>query len=215
MTMATGARAGILAGIRRALGERSDDRLADYARIERRYIQKGMMDEEERLALFADRLNHYQVGVRRCPTSTLPAAIGEALASRNRRRLFVPGDFPREWLPSGLEFVPDEDASYDDLDRCDGVVTGCTIAIAATGTIILRHAEGEGRRALTLIPDYHLCVVHAAQVVDTVPEGLRGLQALGPTLVTTISGPSATSDIEMTRVRGVHGPRTLDVVIVQ
>jgi L-lactate dehydrogenase complex protein LldG len=93
------------------------------------------------------------------------------------------------------------------------VVTACSAAIASTGTIVLRHVAGEGRRALTLIPDYHLCVVFPDQVVQTVPEAIRRLAALEPALVTTISGPSATADIEMTRVRGVHGPRTLDVIL--
>ena len=105
-----------------------------------------------------------------------------------------------------------------DLDSSDGAVTGCSGAIARTGTILLRHAGADGRRALTLIPDYHLCVVFAAQVVETVPEGLaRAWAGSGtgvPLLLTTISGPSATADIEMTRIKGVHGPRTLDVVLV-
>ena len=213
--MTTGARTDILAGIRRALGPRGDDRAAGYAGLERAYVQSGTRGDPARLALFADRLQHYQVGVHRCPKGQLTSTVAETLASRGRRRLFVPADLPREWLPPAFEFVPDVAAAYEDLDRADGVVTGCTVAIAITGTIALRHGSGEGRRAATLIPDYHLCVVHADQVVETVPEALRRLQALGPALVTTISGPSATSDIEMTRVRGVHGPRTLDVVIVE
>jgi L-lactate dehydrogenase complex protein LldG len=136
------------------------------------------------------------------------------LRARAGRRIFIPGDLPPEWLPASVEFVRDLDASYTELDHSDGVLTGCTLAIALTGTIVLRHAAGEGRRALTLVPDYHLCVVRADQVVETVPEGIRALRSLAPTLVTTISGPSATADIEMTRVRGVHGPRTLEVVLV-
>ena len=113
-----------------------------------------------------------------------------------------------------MQFTPDAGLSFDDLDCSEGVLTGCSFAIANTGTIVLRHAAGEGRRALTLIPDYHLCVVLAGQVVHTVPEALRGVAEGRPALLTTISGPSATADIEMTRIRGVHGPRTLDVVLV-
>ena len=113
-----------------------------------------------------------------------------------------------------MQAIPDQDLSYDALDRSEGVLTGCSVAIASTGTIVLRHGAGEGRRALTLVPDYHVCVVFRDQVLQTVPEAMRQLAALRPALVTTISGPSATADIEMTRIRGVHGPRTLDVVLV-
>ena len=146
--------------------------------------------------------------------ASLPAAIAEACAARGRRRLVVPAGVPADILPADLEFIPDRELSYEELDGCDGVLTLATLAIALTGTIVLTHANGEGRRALTLIPDYHLCVVRADQIVETVPEAFRALAVLDPALVTTISGPSATADIEMIRVRGVHGPRTLDVVIV-
>jgi L-lactate dehydrogenase complex protein LldG len=128
--------------------------------------------------------------------------------------MVVPPGFPREWLPHGWEFVVDDGLSHQDLDRIDGVLTTCTVAIALTGTIVLQHSPGEGRRVLTLVPDYHLCVVEAEQIVETVPEGIRRLCALNPSVATTISGPSATADIEMTRIRGVHGPRTLDVILV-
>ena len=97
----------------------------------------------------------------------------------------------------------------------DGALTTCTLAIAWTGTIVLHHSLSEGRRALTLVPDYHLCIVETEHIVDKVPEAVRRLRALEPSLVTTISGPSATADIEMTRIKGVHGPRTLDVIVVE
>jgi L-lactate dehydrogenase complex protein LldG len=94
------------------------------------------------------------------------------------------------------------------------VLTDCALAIAMTGTIVLRHSAGEARRALSLIPDYHLCVVFAGQVVETVPEGVMQMKAFAHLPITTIAGPSATADIEMIRVQGVHGPRTLDVILV-
>jgi L-lactate dehydrogenase complex protein LldG len=141
--------------------------------------------------------------------------MAEALAARHKDRLLAPPGLPPDWLPPSLAVVEDGGVSYADLDTSQGVLTACSLAIAETGTIVLRHGSAEGRRALTLVPDYHLCVVFGHQVVQTVPEAIRRLAASEPTLVTTISGPSATSDIEMTRIRGVHGPRTLDVVIVE
>jgi L-lactate dehydrogenase complex protein LldG len=126
----------------------------------------------------------------------------------------IPAELSRDLLPAGVAFVSDTGMSAIELDAAEGVLTGCTVAIAQTGTIILRHASAEGRRALTLVPDYHLCVVEADQIVETAPEAFRRLAALNPRVLTTISGPSATADIEMTRIKGVHGPRTLDVILV-
>ena len=134
--------------------------------------------------------------------------------SRGKRGLIVPHGLPAIWLPEDFAFVPDDALSYEALDRSEGVLTGCAVAIAATGTIVLCHSPAEGRRALSLVPDYHLCVVYEEQVVETVPEGIRNLRPHQSDPITTISGPSATSDIEMTRVKGVHGPRVLDVVLV-
>jgi L-lactate dehydrogenase complex protein LldG len=145
----------------------------------------------------------------------MATTIGRVLASRARRRLVVPKGLPSAWLPAGFEWVRDEGLSYGELDDSDGAVTACTSAIAQTGSIVLCHDATEGRRVLTLIPDYHLCVVFADQVVETVSESLRHPRVVASALVTTISGPSATADIEMTRIKGVHGPRTLDVVLVE
>jgi L-lactate dehydrogenase complex protein LldG len=207
----------ILGRIRTAL---ADDRRAaargeEYDAIPRRYRQRGALDAEQRLHLFLSRIQHYDGGVFRSARASVRAAIGQALTGRARRRLVVPTAFPGEWLPEGFEFVADADLSHADLDRCDGALTTCTVAIAWTGTIVLHHAPSEGRRALTLVPDYHLCVVDAEQIVETVPEAIARLQAVNPSLVTTISGPSATADIEMTRIKGVHGPRTLDVILME
>jgi L-lactate dehydrogenase complex protein LldG len=185
----------------------------EYAGIVREYRQASSLDAAGRIALFVDRLQHYQVGVYRAGAGRLAEAVALALSARGRARVLVPPDVPRDWLPPSLDAVPDAGVSYAELDRSEGVLTGCSVAIASTGTIVLCHGRAEGRRALTLVPDYHLCVVFEDQIVETVPEAVRMLAASAPPLVTTISGPSATADIEMTRIKGVHGPRTLDVVI--
>ena len=210
----TAARSLILGRIRDTLGERTAACDAAYQRIPRGYRDGSTLTSGACLDLLEDRLGHYQVAVHRCDAAGLPGIVGEILNARGVKRMIVPPDIDRGWLPAGVEFTSDRGLTYSDLDRCDGVLTACSLAIASTGTIVLRHAAGEGRRALTLIPDYHLCVVLAPQVVQTVPEAIRRLAAFQPALVTTISGPSATADIEMTRIRGVHGPRTLGVILV-
>jgi L-lactate dehydrogenase complex protein LldG len=213
MIVTSGAKADILEAIRRAV-PRPDDRKTRYASISRRYVREGLLEASERVALFVDRLEHYNVAIHQTRVEGLPDTIASACRTRGKRRLIVPNGLAAAVLPRELEFVADEDLSYEELDRCEGVATMSTVAIAMTGTIVLTHNETEGRRALTLIPDYHLCIVRADQIVATVPEAFRRLAALQPPLVTTISGPSATADIEMIRVKGVHGPRTLDVIVV-
>ncbi len=145
----------------------------------------------------------------------MPAAVALACRARGVRRLAVPSDLPSDWLPRDIEVIPDDDLSHEQLDAVDGVLTGCALAIAQTGTIVLDGGEGQGRRALTLLPDYHLCVVRADQVVGLVPEAVSRLDPTSTRPMTWISGPSATSDIELDRVEGVHGPRTLEVLIVE
>jgi L-lactate dehydrogenase complex protein LldG len=208
------ARDAILARIRKANGGSTGDRPGDHARIRREYRTTSSLGRPMLADLLTSRLEHYQVAVRRTTDDGLPDAIARALAARSARRIVIPRAVPGRWLTTGLEYAVDDGLSYETLDRADGVLTGCTLAIALTGTIVLRHGPAEGRRALTLIPDYHLCVVRTDQIVETVPEAFRRLSADGPRLLTTISGPSATADIEMTRVRGVHGPRTLEVLLV-
>jgi L-lactate dehydrogenase complex protein LldG len=166
------------------------------------------------LALFAERAADYRATVTPVSTVDTPAAVAAALANRGARRVVVPQGFPAAWLAAAdIEPLSDDPPlSHADLDRADGVVSGCAVAIALTGTIVLDGGPAQGRRALTLLPDYHLCVVRADQVVGTVPEALARLDPTRPQ--TWISGPSATSDIELNRVEGVHGPRTLDILIV-
>ncbi|KWW97945.1 lactate utilization protein C [Carbonactinospora thermoautotrophica] len=164
--------------------------------------------------LFAERVADYRAVVHRAAPGELGALVAACLERRGARRVCVPADLPREWLAeaSGVEFVPDSPPLPTvELDAVDGVVTGCAVAIAETGTIVLDGGAGQGRRALTLVPDYHLCVVRADQIAGTVPEALARLDPRRP--LTFVSGPSATSDIELNRVEGVHGPRNLEVVI--
>jgi len=206
----------IIGRIHAALGDggRGAARVAEYAAIPRRYRQTSELGVEARLELLLSRIQHYDGGIFRCDRGAIADTIADALTERAATRMLIPPGFPREWLPDGREFVVDEALSHQQLDRTGGVLTTCTVAIALTGTIVLQHSPSEGRRALTLVPDYHLCVVEAEQIVETVPEAIRRLRALNPSVATTISGPSATADIEMTRIKGVHGPRTLDVILV-
>ncbi len=128
--------------------------------------------------------------------------------------MLVPAGFPEGWLPDGFAYRRDEELAAAELDACSGVVTTCTLGIAETGTIVLQSVPGQGRRALSLVPDYHLCVVQAELVLATVPEAMAALRATASLPTTFISGPSATADIEMTRIKGVHGPRFLDAILV-
>jgi L-lactate dehydrogenase complex protein LldG len=157
----------------------------------------------------------YRALVRRGGAAETGAMVAAALQARGARRLAVPGGVPPAWLerlPAAVELVGDTPPlTAAALDRLDGVLTGCAVAVAETGTIVLDAGPGQGRRALSLVPDYHLMVVTAGQVVATVPEAVARLDPTRP--LTWISGPSATSDIELNRVEGVHGPRTLEVVV--
>jgi L-lactate dehydrogenase complex protein LldG len=158
------------------------------------------------LDLFAERVADYRAVVVRCAADQVEQRIAQALP--DGARVVVPDGLP--WPVPGA--VPDDGLSALDLDRIDAVVTAATVGIASTGTIVLSHGPGQGRRALTLVPDLHVCVVRADQVVADVPDAVALLDPARPT--TWISGPSATSDIELNRVEGVHGPRTLHVVLV-
>jgi L-lactate dehydrogenase complex protein LldG len=166
------------------------------------------------VALFVERAADYRATVTRVPAADLPRAVAQALRVRGARRVVVPPGLRAGWLAEAdLDPLRDDPPlSVRDLDRCDGVVSGCAAAIALTGTIILDGGAAQGRRALTLLPDYHLCVVRADQIAGTVSEALAGLDPARPQ--TWISGPSATSDIELNRVEGVHGPRTLHILVI-
>lgn len=176
------------------------------------YRTSGDPDRSRLLDLLEERLIDYRATVRRAAAAGLAAAVGTALTQRGARRVVVPSGLNLPALPPGVEAVPDDGLAPQDLDALDGVITGAAVAIAETGTIVLNGSPDQGRRAITLVPDYHLCIVRADQVVELVPEAVDRLDAGQP--LTWISGPSATSDIELSRVEGVHGPRTLEVILV-
>lgn len=206
----------VLARIRAALRSSAS---AHGEADERSYLQGTDATREAIVALFIERAAEYRATVHRVEPGAERAAIAQILAGRNVRRLIIPQDLPCEWLPEDIDIRSDRDdpLPYAALDASDGVLTGCALAIAQTGTLVLNGGAWQGRRALTLLPDYHLCVVRADQIVGLFPEAIRQLtpvahQAHQP--ITFISGPSATSDIELDRVEGVHGPRTLDILVV-
>ena len=207
------ARDEVLARIRTAVADGAAP--APVARDYRTASQPPAVPGEELLELLVDRLVDYRALVRRSSTAMVAATVVAALTERGARRVAVPeGILPAglDRLEPGIELVGDAPPlTPAQLDVLDGVLTGCAVAIAETGTIVLDGGSGQGRRALSLVPDYHLVVVTAAQVVATVPEALARLDPARPQ--TWVSGPSATSDIELDRVEGVHGPRTLEVIV--
>jgi L-lactate dehydrogenase complex protein LldG len=207
------AREEILARIRAATGDRPAP--PPVARGYRTADQPSELDGEARLKLLVDRLVDYRALVRRSSTAMVAATVVAALTERGARRVAVPdGILPEglDHLEPGIELVGDDPPlTPAQLDGLDGVLTGCAVAIAETGTIVLDAGPGQGRRVLSLVPDYHLVVVTAAQVVGGVPQAVARLDPSRPQ--TWISGPSATSDIELDRVEGVHGPRTLEVIV--
>jgi L-lactate dehydrogenase complex protein LldG len=175
--------------------------------VARGYRRIGALSAEARVALFCERAGEYRARVAR--TSDVAAVV----ASTGALRVVVPDAVPADWLPAGVERVADESLTPHELDRLDGVLTGSTVAVAETGTIVLTAGPAEGRRALTLVPDLHFCVVREADIVELVPEAFARLGRIDRPL-TFVSGPSATSDIELDRVEGVHGPRNLVIVVV-
>ena len=183
--------------------------------FKRTYRQATQKSRTDILEEFVEIVTDYKADLQRCNESNLKGVVRERLKAQGVSSLLTPRGFPEDVLEN-LAIIRDINLSADELDNIDGVITGCAVAIAQTGTIVLDGSENQGRRALTLVPDYHLCIVRAGQVVGLVPEAVKRLE---PSLksgqpLTFISGPSATSDIELSRVEGVHGPRTLDVILV-
>ena len=206
----------VLARVRRALtdvprGERPDETpvARDYRRVH------GSRTTEQTVELLAENLADYRALVHRSTAGALPELIGRLLAERGARTVLVPPGLDASWLAgSGVTRVEDRaSATPRELDAVDSVLTGCAVAIAETGTLVLDGGPDQGRRRITLVPDHHLCVVRVPeQVVGSVPQALPRLAPDRP--LTWISGPSATSDIELDRVEGVHGPRTLEVILL-
>lgn len=203
----------ILGRVRAALADVGDD----DAPVERGYWDvHGERTPEQTADLLAENLADYRAHVHRCAEADLAATIAGLLRERGVRRYVAPDGVPEAWLARCAEAERVSDAgplTARELDAVDAVVTGCALAIAETGTIVLDAGPDQGRRALTLVPDHHVCVIRVPdQVVDSVPRALPRLDPTRP--LTWISGPSATSDIELDRVEGVHGPRVLDAVLV-
>jgi L-lactate dehydrogenase complex protein LldG len=198
---------------------------AGYAAIPRDYARAHHDPaDHDIVALFAERAADYRAVVERVPEAELAAAVARTLTARaphphmdvpDISRFVVPDGLPSAWVakvPGKIELIADDPPmSPAELDKVAGVITGCAVAIAETGTIILDHGPGQGRRALTLVPDFHLVVVRAGQVAPDLPDAFARLDPVRP--YTLISGPSATSDIELIRVEGVHGPRTLHILL--
>jgi L-lactate dehydrogenase complex protein LldG len=213
------ARETILWRIRHATRDVPESERPEDVAVERGYRHEDAAPREEIVERFAENVAEYEATVRRVSTDQLPGAIEDILARRSVKRLVIPPYLPKEWVPEGIEALRDAARprlTNEELDTSDGVLTGCALGIAQTGTIVLDSGRAQGRRALTLLPDYHLCVVREEQIVGLVPEAFVKLEVTVKTegrAVTFISGPSATSDIELDRVEGVHGPRTLEVLI--
>jgi L-lactate dehydrogenase complex protein LldG len=204
----------VLGRIRAALsGKESRPQAAPEA-----YRRTGALGAHERLELMAERLREYEARIFHCAEAELRGQIAEVLLGGRKSKMVHPAGIPGEWLDERISWTADPEGtgqlSYAQVEAFDGVVTGATVAVAESGSIVLQHGPREGRLALTLLPDYHLCILFKDQVVETLPECFDRLRPTATRPTTFISGPSATADIEMTRIKGVHGPRHLDVILV-
>ncbi|MEU9664622.1 LUD domain-containing protein [Streptomyces bobili] len=206
----------ILGRVRRALADVPGDEPSYEDAVTRDYLREhGARSVAETVDLLAENLADYRAIVHRCSADDLAATIAGMLAARGTRTVLAPPGLDPGWLAAtDAERLPDLAGSTpDELDRVDSVVTACAVAVAETGTIVLDGSPDQGRRRITLVPDHHICVVRVPeQVVSSVPQAMDRLDPARP--LTWISGPSATSDIELDRVEGVHGPRTLEVILV-
>jgi L-lactate dehydrogenase complex protein LldG len=210
------ARADILHRIRSALAD------AAPRDIPRHYRTEDERGRDEIVTVFAERVAEYRATVHRAAESEVAETVGRIAGEAGARRIGIPADLPAEWRPTGggreggaVELVEDSPLSVPELDDLDGALTACALGIAEVGAFVLDGGEGQGRRALSLVPDLHICVVREDQVVGLVPEAVRELEesVKSGRPLTFVAGPSATSDIELDRVEGVHGPRVLHVIL--
>jgi L-lactate dehydrogenase complex protein LldG len=213
----SGARDEILGRIRSALRDVPPAERPQDVPVTRDYRHGGELSAAQTVERFTQRVRDYRAEVRTLRVDELPAAVDQACAAMGVSRVVVPGALPTAWRPTQTEVVPDDGLTATQLDAIGGAVTGCAVAIAETGTLVLDGQGVSGRRLITLVPDHHICIVTADQIVEQVPQAIT---ALAPAVqqrrvpVTLVSGPSASSDIELSRVEGVHGPRHLLVLIV-
>jgi L-lactate dehydrogenase complex protein LldG len=187
---------------------------SEWKLIPRAFHRGGETNQELLLALLTDRLRDYDAEVERLSIQDLPDAITRVIRSRDHPPMLIAAGFSRALLPAQQDFTVDGNFAPAVLDGFGGILTEASLAIAETGTLVLQSVPGQGRRAPTLVPDFHLCVLRTSQVVETVPEAIAFLAPTATLPTTFISGPSATADIEMTRIKGVHGPRFLHVLLV-
>jgi L-lactate dehydrogenase complex protein LldG len=204
------ARQQVLARMRRATASIPASTHSD---VERNYIRHGRLGHSACIQLMIERLQEYDAEVVECSPDDLPACIADRLHSSGRHTFVAPPGLPADWLPASFDWKIDHGLTHAEVEACDGVVTASFAGVADSGTIVLHHSSSEGRRILTLLPDWHLCVLRTSQIVETLPEYFDRCPQ-PPALATYISGPSATADIEMTRIKGVHGPRFLHVILV-
>jgi L-lactate dehydrogenase complex protein LldG len=212
----SGAREEILGRVRTALrdvpaGERPFD-----VEVARHYRRRDQRARAELVDLLAERLSDYHAQVRRVAVDEVAGTVSEVCHQLGLKRVAVPAELPGQWRPADVEVVEDQGLEAHTLDQINAAVTGCALAIAETGTLVLDGRGASGRRIITLVPDHHVCVVGSDQVVGQVPEAITAVAeavSAEQAPITLVSGPSASSDIELTRVEGVHGPRHLVVVI--
>ena len=202
----------ILAAVRSATHDAVDP---EPARDYRTELAATELDGKDLIELFVERVDDYRAEVHVLDRAELPLRVGQVLGVRKVRSLVVPHDIDARWLSTTHARLVRDDPSVtaQQLNDVDAVVTGCAAAVAVTGTIVLDSGPRQGRRVISLVPDLHLCIVDADAIVGSVPEAVRRLDPHRP--LTWISGPSATSDIELDRVEGVHGPRSLVVFVVR